>query len=402
MTAEEYEALKESISKQGVLQRILVHQGKIIDGRHRYQACRELGIECPSDEWNGRGSLIETVVSRNSHRRNLTTGQRAVVAVKILPMLEAEAKKRMKAGGGDKKSGKERIPDPILNPGQARDHAARLVGVNPRYVSDAKTIEQAAPDRLEDIAAGRATIPEVKRELPPKPRAVSRGGSTSKSGRPEIRPLPWREFIAEIDDGSVDLILTTPPTSASDSEGDRPDEWIPKILPKLKSTGRAFILTRPDLAEMSAYHQALLAWCKEAGFTLGDTLMWVFDNTVGNPPPHDYLVNWRPIFHLRGPDASPLDRSKTKAQRAVFRVQAPYGKPDGPHPSEMSEDLARRLILQSTKPEDLVVDPFAGKGVFLLVATGVGRKALGAETDPYNLRVCRERSCQVKDTGKSG
>ena len=48
------------------------------------------------------------------------------------------------AGGGDQKSGKELMPDPIEDPGQARDKAATAVGVNPRYVSDAKAIHAAA------------------------------------------------------------------------------------------------------------------------------------------------------------------------------------------------------------------------------------------------------------------
>lgn len=55
---------------------------------------------------------------------------------------QEKARERMSAGGGDKKSGKEKIPDPVSGTGQSRDKVAALVGVNPRYISDAAAIRR--------------------------------------------------------------------------------------------------------------------------------------------------------------------------------------------------------------------------------------------------------------------
>jgi hypothetical protein len=52
------------------------------------------------------------------------------------------AKERMKAGGGDKKSGQENLPDPIPNRGKARDQAAKMVGVSGRTVDNARTVHR--------------------------------------------------------------------------------------------------------------------------------------------------------------------------------------------------------------------------------------------------------------------
>ena len=48
----------------------------------------------------------------------LDTALRAMLATEILPLLEQEARVRMAAGGGDKKSGTQKVADPIPDKGQ--------------------------------------------------------------------------------------------------------------------------------------------------------------------------------------------------------------------------------------------------------------------------------------------
>ncbi len=46
LSPQEYESLKQSIMKDGLYVPIIVNQnGIILDGHHRYKACKELGIE---------------------------------------------------------------------------------------------------------------------------------------------------------------------------------------------------------------------------------------------------------------------------------------------------------------------------------------------------------------------
>src|SRR5262245_29218327 len=72
----------------GLLQPIKLYQGKIVDGRNRYQACKELGIEPETEELDDpQGEegidLLAYVVSANLHRRHLDETQRAMVAARI-------------------------------------------------------------------------------------------------------------------------------------------------------------------------------------------------------------------------------------------------------------------------------------------------------------------------------
>src|SRR5262249_12036014 len=82
-----------------------------------------------------------------------TSSQRAALAAEIEPMLAKETKGRQRAGG--KKAGRSRpqqvqeiLPEPIP---QARDDAAKIARTNGRYVSDAKTVKEKAPELFEAV-----------------------------------------------------------------------------------------------------------------------------------------------------------------------------------------------------------------------------------------------------------
>ena len=81
----EYEALKRSIAKHGLLKKICLHKdGSIIDGRNRYRACIDVGVEPQFCTWDGDDSgLLGYILSMNLYRTHLTQSQRAVVALDV-------------------------------------------------------------------------------------------------------------------------------------------------------------------------------------------------------------------------------------------------------------------------------------------------------------------------------
>lgn len=126
--------------------------------------------------------------------------QKAAVAVEMLPMLEAEAKERMKAGGGmhtgnqhtgikmEGVSTLRQAADSSRQPTSVRI-AASAIGVSNGNISEMKRITNVAPERAEEIKQGKTTVTAVTKELKqarpplPKPKLCDR----TAAGLPDRR-----------------------------------------------------------------------------------------------------------------------------------------------------------------------------------------------------------------------
>jgi hypothetical protein len=86
-TKEEFNELKEDIRKNKLQASIMTYEGKILDGRGRYNACVELakeGVETNfrTDPYTGPDPR-RYVVSANVKRRHLNESQRALIATQL-------------------------------------------------------------------------------------------------------------------------------------------------------------------------------------------------------------------------------------------------------------------------------------------------------------------------------
>jgi modification methylase len=65
------------------------------------------------------------------------------------------------------------------------------------------------------------------------------------------------------------------------------------------------------------------------------------------------------------------------------------------HPTQKPEALLHRVVLASSRPGDLVLDPFCGTGTTGAVARRLGRRFVGIERDPGYAALARERIAAV-------
>jgi len=163
MSEEEYRNLKEDIKQNGLINPIVLYEEKIIDGRHRFHACKELKIEIKTEEYKGKQPLTY-IISQNIKRRHLTPSQLATIAVELLPELEKEAKERLVTSTGGK------YPRPTtklsqVDQGESREHASKLLGVGTSYISEAKALKEENKPLFDEVREGKKSIPEAKREI---------------------------------------------------------------------------------------------------------------------------------------------------------------------------------------------------------------------------------------------
>ena len=84
MSKAERANLRKSMEENGFLAEnpIVLYQGKILDGWHRYQAAQQLGITPLFVDFKGEDA-VNYVLAENLHRRHLTDSQRSVIAGEI-------------------------------------------------------------------------------------------------------------------------------------------------------------------------------------------------------------------------------------------------------------------------------------------------------------------------------
>lgn len=207
MTGEEFDRLVNDIRLNGLREPIWLHpDGRIIDGRNRYAACRAAGVEVRTRQWDGTGSLVRFVVSLNLHRRHLTASQRAMVAMDVTPRLAEEARERIAAAGRSAGPGRPVNKGPELIPelseedrrnGESREQAGQLLGVSGRYVQEARTITERAPELAEQVRAGEKTLTEAKRELRQAQKAVLVAEIAAREPAPLASTGPFAVLYAD-------------------------------------------------------------------------------------------------------------------------------------------------------------------------------------------------------------
>lgn len=81
MSADDMQALKDDIEVSGQREPIVLFEGQVIDGWHRYQACTSLMLPVKSIELQADEDPVAFVKSLNLLRRHLTASQRAASVV---------------------------------------------------------------------------------------------------------------------------------------------------------------------------------------------------------------------------------------------------------------------------------------------------------------------------------
>lgn len=148
MSEEELTALRDDIEHNGLVEPIVLLEGKVLDGRNRYTASMMLGIEPATVEYDGDDPLAY-VISKNMARRHLDTSQRAMVAAKIANLPKGRPVKEKHA---------------TLH--VSRSEAAKQMNVSERSVAKAtKVLREGSEKMKKAVESGKKTVSSAAKEL---------------------------------------------------------------------------------------------------------------------------------------------------------------------------------------------------------------------------------------------
>lgn len=404
MQPEEFNRLREDIFTNGYDAKnpVILYEGQIIDGWNRYQACMALGVEPKFQTFTGSEIDAMQIVIRTNNRRDLTSSQRAAIAVEaedLIAVLKAEAKAaQIKAGEQFGKSNPklvEKIPQAI-NPEQnkVRTQLAETFSTNPRYVSDAAKIKAENPEEFAKIKAGSKTIAEVKKENKQKQFEEKKKAFAAEivSNKPLLKiqcfNLDCVQGMKTKTLSKCSLLLSDPPYGMDFKSGhvDK-SKWDKINNDKIENTisilDAAFFEAKnhlfPDAHVYIFGNPNEIENVKpifEKYFTLKNILIWDRE-VIGMGDLETYGRSYDVIYFGYNEIWKPLNGVRERDILKFARV-APNNLI---HPTEKPLSILEYLIKKSTVENEFVLDPFAGSCTTLSAAANVGRNAYGFELE---------------------
>ena len=442
----ELRELADDIKTNGLQNAIILLDGKILDGRNRHAACKLSGVEPRFEEWTGKGSPVEWVISQNLMRRHLTASQRAVVALDLLPLLEKEAKQRQRLSNNYRKNGRSahKCADQS-GTGRASEAAARIVRSSARYVEMVKEINANAPELVDRIRSGELNVLEAKRMAGHEVRRNGRKRRRIKSSSDDASRVivgDCMKLIPTLEDGSVGLVVTSPPYAEQRrgqyngiAEDDYPDwtvKWMGSAWDKLADDASVLLVIRPHLKRgvVSDYVLRTRLALREDGWFENEELIWFKPDAPPLGSTHRPRRTWESIlwFSKSSKPYCDLTACGKESNRLGFDGSIRFGLGEGQpihggqnfemrngksrcsdvfvapvggkamgidHPAMFPESLAEQLILTFSQENDVVLDCFCGAGSTLCAAKRHTRDYMGFDRSKKYVKIALERLAEI-------
>lgn len=182
MTGADFESLKTDIKANGLRQPIVTHQGMILDGGNRYEACMAAGVKPLMTEYTGT-NLVAYVMSANLHRRHLLAGQQAAIVALATDWSNAQGH------GGSRKQDQD-----VLVQLDSLKSRMELSGASVKTQVQADKLAREKPEVAKQVAKGEKTLYQAEKE--------SKTAKKPKPARkaPAVQTVTDPALVAKLDD----------------------------------------------------------------------------------------------------------------------------------------------------------------------------------------------------------
>jgi len=236
------------------------------------------------------------------------------------------------------------------------------------------------------------------------------------------------ELLESLPDGCVDLVVSSPPYNLGKEYEykralsvylEEQTRVLSECARVLSHSGSIFwqvgsyssnglllpldIRVFPILEDLGLLPRNRIVWARQHGlhgrrrfsaryetimwFTKGDDYVFNLD-AIRVPQKYQNKKAWR--GEKKG-EYSCHPEGKNPGDIWVFRNVKHNHEEQTIHPCQFPEDMIARIILATTNPNDVVLDPYMGVGTVAVVARDTGRRFLGAELDSSYHAVAEQR-----------
>lgn len=189
---EEFNQLEANCLENGIQDSLKTWDGILIDGHNRYEIAQKYGLEFKTEEmeFSSRNDVKLWIIKNQLGRRNLSTYDRSVLALKLKPVIAAIAEQNLhlSEGKGCQKSDK-------VKPIDTKKEVAKVGGVSHDTIHKVDVIENSGNEDIKNKVRNKEmSIDKAYREvkgLPPKKTAPQIEAPVQKE------PLPFEEDTSD-------------------------------------------------------------------------------------------------------------------------------------------------------------------------------------------------------------
>lgn len=244
------------------------------------------------------------------------------------------------------------------------------------------------------------------------------------------------DFLARLDDNSIDLAIADPPYNMGKGEWDKFASeaeyfdfmhlWLIALLPKLKSTSSLYLFN-------NAYNSAMiLSFLVNKGLVFKNWITWYKKDGMASSRKRYVNAQETILFYTKSKDFTfncdkirvpyiSTERIKAAEKTGILKdgkrwypnekgklctdvweitserhKEKVNGKtPRLCHPTVKPHEMIERIINASSNEGDLVLDLFSGSGMTSITARDVGREYIGCEMDGTYIENIHSRGIEI-------
>lgn len=239
------------------------------------------------------------------------------------------------------------------------------------------------------------------------------------------------DFLKKIKVDSVDLAVVDPPYNMNKADWDHfPSEkafleftykWIDALIPTLKDTGSIYIFNTPfnsayilkHLVDKGLIFQNWITWDKRDGFNSSkkrythgqETILFFTKSKNYTFNADDIRIPYESSERIAAAQKTGLLKNGKRwfpnpngrlcsevwhivSERHKQKVNGKIKKLD--HVTPKPKEMIERIIVASSNPGDVVLDPFVGSGTTAICAKKLGRNFLCADANEQYVKLAKE------------